>query len=56
MKVTAKVQAPEDTAGNAATSDVILTEFVDPSGVTTYVLLSDMTRVVDDELMNGHIE
>lgn len=56
LKATAKIRTPEDAAGNATTNNVVLTEFIDPGSVTTYVRLSDMTHAVDDELMNGQME
>jgi len=31
---------------------VVLTEFVDPTGVTTHFRLADVTNAVDDELVN----
>lgn len=52
MKVLAKGWPPESAAKDAAPLDVVLTEFVDPSGVTTYFRLSDSTPAVDDELAN----
>ena len=52
MKVFAKAWPPEKETKGAAPLDVVLTEFVDPSGVTTYFRLPDLTRAVDDELTN----
>jgi DUF1680 family protein len=51
MKVPAKAWPPASETKEAAPLDVVLTEFIDPSGVTTYFRLSDMTKTVDDELM-----
>lgn len=50
LKVLAKAWAPGGTAAGAAPLDVVLTEFVDPSGVATYFRLPDLTAAVDDEL------
>jgi hypothetical protein len=52
MKVLAKAWPPGSQTRDAAPLDVVLTEFVDPSGVTTYFRLPDLTRAVDDELTN----
>jgi DUF1680 family protein len=52
MKVLAKAWPPESEAKDAAPLDVVLTEFVDPSGVATYFRLPDLARAVDDELSN----
>jgi len=51
LKVLAKAWAPGADTKQAATLDVVLTEFVDPSGVTTYFRLSDPAKAVDDELV-----
>jgi len=37
---------------NAAPVTVVLTEFVDPSGIATYFRIPDLTKAVDDELMS----
>ncbi|MBN1342405.1 MAG: glycoside hydrolase family 127 protein [Phycisphaerae bacterium] len=50
MKVLAKAWPPESETKDPAPLDVVLTEFVDPSGVATYFRLPDLTRAVDDEL------
>ena len=52
MKVLAKAWPPESETTYAAPLDVVLTEFVDPSGVATHFRLPDLTRTVDDELPN----
>ena len=52
MKVLAKAWPPKSAAKDAAPLDVVLTEFVDPSGIATYFRLPDLTRAVDDELPN----
>ena len=52
MKVLAKAWPPESETKDPARLNVVLTEFVDPSGVTTYFRLPDLTRAVDDELTN----
>ena len=49
-KVLAKAWPPESETKNPAPLDVVLTEFVDPSGVTTYFRIPDLTKAVDDEL------
>ena len=53
MKVLAKAWPPDSDTKDAAPLDVVLTEFVDPSGVITYFRLPDLSKAVDDELMNG---
>lgn len=52
MKVLAKAWPPESETKDAAPLDVVLTEFVDPSGVATYFRLPDLSKAVDDELVN----
>lgn len=52
MKVLAKAWPPESDTKDAAPLDVVLTEFVDPSGVAAYFRLPDLGRAVDDELTN----
>jgi DUF1680 family protein len=52
MKFLAKAWPPEDAKNGPATLDVVLTEFVDPSGVVTYFQVPDLTKAVDDELMS----
>ena len=32
--------------------DVVFTEFVDPTGIATYVHVSDLTKAVEDELLD----
>ncbi len=51
VEVKAWVPEPSDVKG-AATLDIVLTEFVDPSGVATYFRVPDLTEAVDDELTN----
>jgi DUF1680 family protein len=51
LKVVAKAWAPGTQGKGPATLDVVLTEFVDPSGVATYFSVSDMSKAVDDELI-----
>jgi DUF1680 family protein len=53
MKVLAKAWPPESDTKDAAPLDVVLSEFVDPSGLTTYFRLVDPTGAVDDELADG---
>jgi hypothetical protein len=50
VKVLAKAWPPESDTKEAAPLDVLLTEFVDPSGVAAYFRLPDLARAVDDEL------
>jgi uncharacterized protein len=50
LKVTAKAWPPESRGQGVASVDVVLTEFVDPSGVATYFHVPDATPSVDDEL------
>jgi uncharacterized protein len=50
LKVLAKAWAPGSDSKGTAPLDVVLTEFVDPSGVATHFRLSDMTKAVHDEL------
>jgi len=51
IKVVAKAWPPDSETTDAAPLNVVLTEFVDPSGVATYFRLPDLTRAVDDELL-----
>lgn len=52
LKVLAKAWPPEAGATGAAQLDVVLTEFIDPSGITTYFRLPDLATAVNDELIN----
>ncbi len=52
LKVLAKAWPPESETKEAAPLEVVLTEFVDPSSITTYFRLSDTEKTVEDELMN----
>jgi hypothetical protein len=52
MKVFAKAWPPESGNKEPASLDVVLTEFVDPSGVATHFHIPDLTKAVDDELMS----
>jgi uncharacterized protein len=52
LKVAAKAWPPGNRGGGAAALDVVLTEFVDPSGVATYFRVPEGTKVVDDELVS----
>jgi len=49
-KVLAKAWPPESATKEAALLDVVLTEFIDPSGVATYFRVPDLAKAVDDEL------
>ena len=51
LKVAAKAWAPGNHGQGDATLDVVLTEFVDPSGVATYFRVPDPAKVVEDELI-----
>ncbi|MBN2580644.1 MAG: glycoside hydrolase family 127 protein [Pirellulales bacterium] len=52
LKVTAKT-VPWFTHNEDSTPmDVVFTEFVDPTGVATYVHISDLTNAVEDELLD----
>ncbi len=50
LKVTAKAWPPGNDGQGPASLDVVLTEFVDPSGIATYFRVPTATPVVDDEL------
>ncbi|HPO12667.1 MAG TPA: glycoside hydrolase family 127 protein [Candidatus Hydrogenedentes bacterium] len=56
LKITAKAWPPKSETKDAAPLDVVLTEFVDPSCITTYFRLPDLTNAVDDELINKQPE
>jgi DUF1680 family protein len=51
LKVTAKTWPPVYHREDAAPLDVVFTEFVDPTGVATYVHVPDLTNAVEDELL-----
>ena len=51
LKVTAKAWPPGDHGKEAASLDVVLSEFVDPTGTATYFHVPDLAKAVDDELM-----
>jgi DUF1680 family protein len=51
LKVTAKAWAPGNGGQGAAPLEVVLTEFVDASGVSTYVRIPDPAQAVEDELL-----
>jgi DUF1680 family protein len=50
LKVTAKAWAPGTAGQGPATLDIVLTEFVDPSGIATYFRVPDQTKLFEDEL------
>jgi DUF1680 family protein len=52
LKVTAKGWAPGNGGQGTASLDVVLTEFVDASGVSTYLRIPDSAKPVEDELLN----
>lgn len=56
VKVSAKAWPPKSETKDAAPLDLVLTEFVDPSGLTTYFRLPDLAKAVDDELINKQPE
>jgi len=51
LKVLAKAWPPGDRGDGPAPFDVVLTEFVDPSGIATYFRVPNATKTVDDELV-----
>ncbi len=51
QKVLAKAWPPEGDVGGTASLDVVLTEFVDPSGVATHFRIPDSAKTVEDELV-----
>lgn len=53
LKVTARVRAPFDDHKGPATLDVVLTEFVDPSGVATFLRVPDTAKTVEDDLIKA---
>ncbi|MFA6244413.1 MAG: beta-L-arabinofuranosidase domain-containing protein, partial [Candidatus Hydrogenedentales bacterium] len=55
LKVLAKAWMPGSETKDPASLDVVLTEFADPSGVTTYFRVPDLSKAVDDELMEKDI-
>jgi uncharacterized protein len=52
LKVLAKAWPPGARSEGAAPLDVVLTEFVDPSGIATYFRVPDGAKTVDDELVD----
>jgi hypothetical protein len=52
LKVTAKAWAPGNGGQGTAPLEVVLTEFVDASGVSTYLRIPDPAKAVEDELLN----
>jgi hypothetical protein len=51
LKVTAKAWAPGMGGQGPAPLDVVLTEFVDPSGISTYLRMPESAKTVADELL-----
>jgi uncharacterized protein len=51
LKVTAKAWPPGKGSEGTAPLDVVLTEFVDPSGIATYFCVPKGAKTVDDELV-----
>ena len=52
LKVTAKAWPPGSHGKGTASLDVVLSEFVEPSGVATYFHVPDLAKAVDDELLD----
>ena len=52
LKVTAKAWAPGNGGQGTAPLEVVLTEFVDASGLSTYLRIPDPAKAVEDELLN----
>ncbi len=50
LKVAAKAWPPGGAYDGPATLDVVLTEFVDPSGIATYFRVPDRSGAIEDEL------
>ncbi|MBN1852250.1 MAG: glycoside hydrolase family 127 protein [Pirellulales bacterium] len=50
LKVVAKAWPPGSRGDGMPSIDVVLSEFVDPTGIATYFQVPDLTRAVDDEL------
>ena len=50
LKVKAKAWPPGDRGGSAASLEVVLSEFVDPSGIATYFHVPDSAKTVADEI------
>ena len=50
LKVMAKAWPPGSRDQGTASLDVVLTEFVDPSGIATYFSVPDLAKAVEDEL------
>lgn len=50
LKVTARAWPADSQAEGGAPLSVVLTEFVDPSGIATYFRIPDLSQAVDDEL------
>ena len=52
LKVTAKT-LPRFTHNEGSTPlDVVFTEFIDPTGIATYVHVADLSGAVEDELLS----
>lgn len=50
LKVSSKIRLPQE--GSYIAEDVILSEFPEPSGLATYFHIPDITRAMDDELID----
>jgi len=50
LRVLAKAWPPESDGKGAAALDVVLSEFIDPTGIATYFRVSHGTEAIDDEL------
>jgi len=51
VKVPARAWPPGKQGKDAASLEVVLSEFVDPSGIETYFHIPDLTKAVPDELV-----
>jgi uncharacterized protein len=52
LKVVAKAWLPGNGGEDAASINVVLSEFVDPTGVATYFRIPDLNKAVSDELLS----
>jgi uncharacterized protein len=52
LKVAAKAWPPESKREGEPSIEILLTEFVDPSGVATYFHVPDSAKTIDDELLS----
>jgi hypothetical protein len=52
VKVAARVEAAAAWSKGAPSETLIFTEFIDPTGIATYVHLLDLSKAVEDELVS----